>query len=260
MGANEEANTVGSRMKRLRRKARAVTKSGPALKAAGAALRLMTNTSSNPLGDYISIANLMYTPEALAAAVAVVSETASGRQALETRPVLKRVSMDELEALPAGTLGRELWSQLREADMHGKMLPGLPSGVDSPTDPQAAWILRHYFETHDIWRTVTGFPMTRPGEGGLFAFTAAQLPTRMDMLLAGIAIASGALIRYGQREEHMNYAMRGWLFGKSLPSLVGVDWHRHFGRPLVEVRRELGYPEEGLLEAPLTAATATPQS
>ena len=34
-----------------------------------------------------------------------------------------------------------------------------------------------------------------------------------------------------------NQLTRGWMFGKRLPSLVGVDWHQYFTRPLAEVRR-----------------------
>ncbi|MDB4929714.1 MAG: hypothetical protein JWM10_2198 [Myxococcaceae bacterium] len=226
--------------------ARAFDRALGGARSVGAAARLLLDRSSSPISDYNQIANLFYTPEALQVAVDTLSAVPSSRRALAAREPLGRVPMAMLEACPAGSLGRELWVAERRVGVTGAYLPGLPGEVRVPERADHAYVLRHYYETHDIWHVATGFPMTIPGEAGIHAFTAAQFPSRMDLVLVAMVLAQTALRKYERRREPMDWVARGWFFGQSVAPLFGVDWQSRWTSPVTDVRRELGLPEGGI--------------
>ena len=229
--------------------ARALDQALRGVRSVGAGARLLLDRSTSPIADYNEIANLFYTPEALQVAVDTLAAWPCARGARAAPPPRGRVSMAMLEACPTGSLGRELWAAERRVGVAGDHLPGLPKEVRVPDRADHAYVLRHYYETHDVWHVATGFPMTIPGEAGIHAFTAAQFPSRMDLVLVAMVLAQTALRKYERRREPMDWIARGWFFGQSVRPLFGFDWQARWASPVTEVRRELGLPEGGIPSA-----------
>jgi ubiquinone biosynthesis protein COQ4 len=91
-----------------------------------------------------------------------------------------------------------------------------------------------------VWHVVTGFGGDRAGELGLQAFYLAQSPSRVAIGILAIGVLNALLFEFEDHRRRMEEIARGWILGRRARSLLGVDWARHWDRPLAELRDELG--------------------
>lgn len=153
-----------------------------------------------------------------------------GALALRDRPRLGPVSLDELAALPTGTLGREFADHMRRNRLDPAALPVLEAHSDKE------YAIAHLHETHDIWHVVTAFGTDGPGELGIQAFYLAQYPSRIAIAILSMGFANTlfyALDEYGAR---VNSIVRGWVMGRRAQNLLGIDWKTLWSTPLAEIR------------------------
>jgi ubiquinone biosynthesis protein COQ4 len=158
----------------------------------------------------------------------------STRKALEARPRLGAVDLPSLRDYPRGTLGRSFADFLSQNALSLEDLPHF--SADSPEE----YVVAHLYETHDLWHCLTGFDTSVEGEIGLQAFYLAQLPGRLAAALIAAALLNGALYSPDELRPRMESIVRGWTLGKGAKPVFGIDWSRHWSRPLADVRFELG--------------------
>jgi ubiquinone biosynthesis protein Coq4 len=145
-----------------------------------------------------------------------------------------RVDLDELSALPPGTLGRVFADHMRANRLDPRALPTLSAEDDF------GFVRAHLYETHDVWHAVTGFGADVAGELGLQAFYAAQIPSGLPMLLLAIGFLNTAFYRMDERQPRIDAIARGWQMGKRAQPLFGVRWDELWGQPIDDVREGFG--------------------
>lgn len=143
--------------------------------------------------------------------------------------------LDELRAMPEGSLGRALAAHMDELGVDF-------SAFDRRPTPTSDWEWRecHGYETHDIWHVVTGWGTGTTNEIGLQGFYYGQL----QHLNAGTLLMLGLIRGYlGGREEFeavFEAVITGRQQGRRAKALFGVDWRPYFEQPLTQVRARFG--------------------
>lgn len=191
------------------------------------------------LDEVIAIADRLGETDAFRAIVAHVVARPAGRAAMAERP---RVDLDlpYLRTLPDGSFGREA---ARFLDQRGLDPADLPHR--DATD-ELSWLRAHLFESHDLWHVATGFDTDVAGEAGLQAFYLAQFPARLATILLAIIFVNTFVWSFDDRDARMDAITRGWQLGKRAEQLLAVRWADLWHVPLVEVRRRLALPVDGV--------------
>jgi ubiquinone biosynthesis protein COQ4 len=157
------------------------------------------------------------------------------------------IRLDELDELPAGTLGRAFADHMRANRLDPAAIPTL----EAPGELE--FLRAHFYETHDVWHAVTGFTTDVAGELGLQAFYAAQGPGGLPLTLLAMGLLNTAIYQQGERELRLDAITRGWQMGRRARLLFGVRWDELWARPIDEVRDLLGVEP---FTAPVMAAAA----
>jgi ubiquinone biosynthesis protein COQ4 len=144
------------------------------------------------------------------------------------------IRLDELLALPVGTLGRTYAEHMRANGLDPASIPTLES------KSELEFVRAHLYETHDVWHALTGFTTDVAGELGLQAFYAAQAPGGLPLMLLAMGLLNTAIYAMGERERRLEAITRGWQMGKRARTLFGVRWDEHWNRPIDDVRKLLG--------------------
>ena len=190
----------------------------------------------NKLEKVFDLRKAIAEPAVLQEMAAFFRKDPQGRAALEQRPRIGQLDLRLLASMPAGTLGGAFGRHMVEAGLDPAAIPTLPS------NDELELMDAHLYETHDVWHVVTGFGTDVAGELGLQAFYAAQFPARL-----ALAILSGGLLNtivdpkaMTDADRRMDAIAAGWAMGRAARPLFGYRWAEHWGRPLEEIRRELG--------------------
>lgn len=169
----------------------------------------------------------------LATVLASLEADPHHRAALTARRRMTRIDLSALAKLPEGTLGRCFAENMRAQGLDPADLPRLDAN-----DP-GSFVAAHLYETHDIWHTVTGFATDIPGELGLQAFYAAQLPLPLPIAILSAGLMNTLLFAIHEREARMDAIVRGWELGRRAKPLFGRAWDEMWEMPLEEVRAAL---------------------
>ncbi|HXK25269.1 MAG TPA: Coq4 family protein [Myxococcota bacterium] len=166
---------------------------------------------------------------------------------LAEKPSLLRALCDRarLEALPAGTLGREYARFMRAGGIEAQGLVDASMEADRrtgelPLDPDRDWFYARIRDMHDLWHVLTGYGRDLAGEATLLAFTHAQTRNRgiLAIVLAAVAKGPKSLDLWWPR-----YLLRAWLRGRRAVLLAATPWEELLPLPLAEVRRRLRVSE-----------------
>lgn len=212
-----------------------ITKAVTYWKLFKAGYRLVRNPAA--LGEVFDIADTLYEQQKpmVQAMVDELKTHQQGRRALELKPRVGRVTVPQLLAMPAGTLGRAFGDFLHTRGLDPSALPHRAAVDDT------SFLHAHLYETHDLWHVVTGFETDVAGELGLQAFYGAQLCGRLPSALLAIGFVNTFLFAHHDRGRRLDAISKGWMLGKSVKPLSGYDWAASFSRPLAEVQAELGF-------------------
>jgi ubiquinone biosynthesis protein COQ4 len=151
----------------------------------------------------------------------------------------RTISIDELAALPAGTLGHAYATFLRSNGLTPEVFDDAPEGVP---DPKLAYMVQRTRQTHDLWHVVTGCETDPAGEVALQAFTYAQVHTPGSAILAIAGTLRGLRAKPGIVRDVVALFRTG-ARAKRLPTF---PWEDHWTTPLTEVRAMLGLPAQPL--------------
>jgi ubiquinone biosynthesis protein Coq4 len=147
-------------------------------------------------------------------------------------------SIEELAAMPAGSLGQAFGALLQQ---EGLDLIPRPEGLDQLTDDDQYLQLRTR-ACHDLWHLITGCPTTLPGEVALNGFGARQLRQPGPVLLLAADLLSRAHL--GDTTPDLADAVSfGLQLGGVCAPVLAQRWEEGWERPLAEWRDQLGITE-----------------
>ncbi|ODV88394.1 hypothetical protein CANCADRAFT_148677 [Tortispora caseinolytica NRRL Y-17796] len=159
-----------------------------------------------------------------------------GRWLLRHKPRItsKSLNVEYLRTLPANTLGATYVAWLdREGVTPDTRLP-----VRFIDDPESAYAMQRYRESHDFYHAITGLPVFVEGEIALKAFEFANTGIPMTGLGALLApLRLGERPRRRLRTIYFPWAIRN---GLNAQPLINVIWENNLERDVNDLRRELG--------------------
>ena len=115
---------------------------------------------------------------------------------------------------------------------------------DYPLRSEQDYVWARIFNTHDIFHVLGGVDISPANEAYPFTLLRGQIPA---FTTAGYIIGVGILrlINSG-KYAGFDVAARGWITGTRAKRLFGIDWAVEMGRPLVNLRAEIGMAEEDI--------------
>ncbi|KXT04231.1 hypothetical protein AC579_8348 [Pseudocercospora musae] len=159
----------------------------------------------------------------------------TGRRILRDKPRItsQTLSMEMLRKLPENTVGRAYVSWL---DKEG-VTPDTRDQVRYIDDPEEAYVMQRYRETHDFTHAITGLPVIIEGELAVkaFEFTNTLLPMTGLSLFAVVRLKPVERKRFF--ETYLPWALRN---GLNAEEVVNVYWEEELETDVHELRTRLG--------------------
>lgn len=167
-----------------------------------------------------------------------MATTTEGQRLLAERPELSsdHVDYDYLRSLPETTLGG---AYARHLDRNGLSADYQAAATRHVDDPDMAYLMRRFRQTHDVWHVLMGIGITGHEEVLTHWFTWGQLrlPVSAMIMFFGslkhfVAERRWGIVRHG--------AMEAYRSGRDAAPLLGVVWEDLWEEPLEDVRAAYG--------------------
>ncbi len=166
--------------------------------------------------------------------LAELSASPSGQRLLAERPELSttHVDYDHLRALPETTLGG---AYVRHLDRNGITADYQAAATRHVDDPDIAYLMRRFRQTHDVWHAMLGLGITGHEEVIIHWFSWGQLrlPVSAMIMLFGTMKHLVLERRWGALRHS---AMEAYHAGRDAAQLLEVVWEDEWEAPLAEVR------------------------
>jgi ubiquinone biosynthesis protein COQ4 len=170
--------------------------------------------------------------------LAEMAASDEGRRILELRPELSsdHVDYDALRALPETTLGGAYVRHLDRNHITADYQAAATRHVD---DPDMAYLMRRFRQTHDVWHALLGLGITGHEEVIIhwFSYGQLQLPVSAMIMLFGSMKHILFERRWGALRHSMGEAYRA---GRDAKPLLGVVWEDRWAEPIADVRADYG--------------------
>lgn len=159
----------------------------------------------------------------------------TGRRILRDRPRITSTSLNlsYLRSLPPNTLGRVYVDWLDREHV----TPDTRSAVRYVSDPECAYVLQRYRESHDFNHAITGLPTVREGEVALKAFEFAN--TLLPM--TGLSVLNAVTLKKSERERfwstYLPWAVKN---GLRAEEVINVYWEEEMETDINDLRKRLG--------------------
>jgi ubiquinone biosynthesis protein COQ4 len=159
----------------------------------------------------------------------------TGRRLLRERPRITSTSLnlEYLASLPENTVGRAYFEWLKRE----KVSPDDRAHVRYIDDPECAYVMQRYRESHDFYHALTGLPTVREGEVALKAFEFANT----GLPMTGLSVFSVFTMKPGERARFWDtygpWAVRN---GIRAEDVINVYWEEELETNVVELRQRLG--------------------
>lgn len=160
--------------------------------------------------------------------------TPDGQRLLSERPELSSdyVDFDYLRDLPADTLGG---AYARHLDVNGITADYQAAATRHVDDPDIAYLMRRFRQTHDVWHALLGLGITGHEEVVIHAFSYGQLRLPVSALIMVFGSMKHLVLekRWGALRHSMLEAYRA---GRDAAPLLPVTWEDLWDEPLDRVR------------------------
>lgn len=162
--------------------------------------------------------------------VSQMSKEEEGRALLQERPSIDsaHVDLDQLLALPAGSLGHAYAAMLRG----GNLDPDIFQAPDGVPSPEERYTIQRIRQTHDLWHVLTGYGTDVLGELELQSFTYGQLRAPNSLLI----VLFGSLRQLRRLPGLLGRLRAAYQRGKAARFLLPVRWESLWGAPVTAVR------------------------
>ncbi|GAA5899841.1 ubiquinone biosynthesis protein COQ4 [Sporobolomyces salmoneus] len=163
--------------------------------------------------------------------------TPSGRSLLRERPRITSTSinLDKLSELPPNTFGRKYYDWLKR----NRVTPDTRDPVRYIDDPELAYIMQRYRESHDFYHVLLSFGVSLPAELVVKWFELANF----SLPVAALSSVFGPLRIEDKEERRRLWKTYGtWAIrsGGKAECLIGVEWEKEWETDIEELRRRLG--------------------
>jgi len=165
---------------------------------------------------------------------AELEATADGRRLLADRPELSSDTVDfaHLRRLPATALGG---AYARHLDDNGITADYQAAATRHVDDPDMAYLMRRFRQTHDVWHALLGVGITGHEEVLVHYFSWGQLRLPVSALIMVFGtLKHFVLERRWQALRHS--ALAAYRAGRDAAPLLGVRWEDLWEEPLERVR------------------------
>lgn len=166
------------------------------------------------------------------------AETPEGRRLMAERPELssEHIDYDLLRRLPADTLGGAYARHLDDNSLSADYQAAATHHVD---DPDMAYLMRRFRQTHDVWHALLGIGVTGHEEVLIHWFSYGQLRLPVSVLVMLFGSMKHLLLekRWTALRESTREAYRA---GRDAAPLLPVYWEDLWEAPLERVRQTYG--------------------
>ncbi len=166
--------------------------------------------------------------------LAELAQTPEGQRLLAERPELSsdRVDFARLRALPATTFGG---AYARHLDDNGITADYQAAATRHVDDPDIAYLMRRFRQTHDVWHTLLGLGIAGHEEVIIHSFSYGQLRLPVSALIMVFGTMKHLVLerRWGALRHSMLDAYRA---GRDAAPLMPVYWEDMWDEPLDAVR------------------------
>jgi ubiquinone biosynthesis protein Coq4 len=142
--------------------------------------------------------------------------------------------IEALEALPAGSLGREYARLIRQLGYDPEFFR------PRPIESDGQWLTQRIATTHDIHHVISGFGTERAGETGVLAITAAQIGFPAYVLLTSASQLANFRFKLEEFESISAAAAHGSAIAHQAQCLAIARWEEGWEKPISQWRQELG--------------------
>ncbi|GAB7345909.1 hypothetical protein MBLNU457_4145t1 [Dothideomycetes sp. NU457] len=159
----------------------------------------------------------------------------TGRRILRDKPRItsQTMSLEKLRQLPEGSVGRiyAMW-----LDREG-VTPDTRDNVRYIDDPEEAYVMQRYRESHDFYHALTGLPVFAEGEIALKAFEFANTALPMT----GLSLAAVVKLKPAARRRFFSTYLP-WAVSNGLKAeeVINIYWEEVLEKDAAELRKELG--------------------
>lgn len=172
------------------------------------------------------------------ALLAEMHGTPEGRRLMTERPELSSdvVDYDRLRALPEATFGG---AYVRHLDDNGITADYQAAATRHVDDPDIAYLMRRFRQTHDVWHTLLGLGIAGHEEVIIHSFSYGQLRLPVSALIMVFGTVKHIVLerRWGALRHSMLDAYRA---GREAAPLMPVFWEDLWDLPLATVRATCG--------------------
>lgn len=159
-----------------------------------------------------------------------------GAKILQDKPVINTHTVDfgMLSTLPENTLGRSYVNFLKS----NRVSPDSRYPVQFIDDPELAYVMQRYRETHDLNHTLLDMPITLLGEVCVKVVEAIQ--TGFPMCISAALLGPLKLKSEERRtfiDEHLHVAIRN---GRQAEQLLNVYFEHHWESDIYDLRKKYG--------------------
>jgi ubiquinone biosynthesis protein COQ4 len=165
-------------------------------------------------------------------------EDAEARDLLRERPELSsaRVDFPALRRLPETTLGFQYANHL---DRNGLTADSQATTTRYVDDPDVAFLVRRFRQTHDVWHALVGLGTAGHQEVLIHAFSWGQLRLPVSALV--VLFGSLKHLVLEARWEALRHGLfDAYRVGRDAAPLLPVYWERHWAEPMAAVRERHG--------------------
>jgi ubiquinone biosynthesis protein COQ4 len=166
--------------------------------------------------------------------LAELTRTPEGQRLLADRPELssEHVDYDRLRALPETSFGG---AYVRHLDGNRITADYQAAATRHVDDPDMAYLMRRFRQTHDVWHALLGIGITGHEEVLIHWFSYGQLRLPVSALIMVFGTMKHLVLE--RRWEAVRHSMlEAYRSGRDAEPLLGVYWEDLWERPLVEVR------------------------
>jgi len=160
----------------------------------------------------------------------LLKSTSEGLQFCQSRKLLGKVDLKELQKCPVGSIGKIYADRM----IRDNLSPDFFNVLDVTNDE--IYFMMRLRQTHDLWHVLTGFDTSIKGELGLQAFMMIQTHTPLAPLVIGAMLIRSALKDQKEAREIMESVLCGWQMAKHAKPIFAIDWEAQWSTPLEDLR------------------------
>jgi ubiquinone biosynthesis protein COQ4 len=191
-------------------------------------------------------------PEDIDRYLAAMRACPATAEMLEAHYLPSPYTLDDLSVHAPGSLGAAYKSHMVENDLSPDYFQKPLAPEDTKDGEDFAYARLRFYQTHDIWHAVTGYPTSVLGEVGIVGFYLGHFEAHMGdraasaigftAILASTMLMHAALFRQDRITHFYRALFDGWTRGRAAKPFFAMRWEEQWGRPLAEIRGELAVP------------------